>query len=606
MVNVEEKNAYVMVYTRQVNPESYPDGLARSVHMAVSRDAVCYSELNRNYGILFAEAEILPDNTLAPRGVKKPWIFETERSYGIAAVRVLEDGTPEHKCGADILLWQTEDLISFEQKACIYVSADAPVECCMCVWNQKNRKYELCWKDEKQNWYQAEMEDIWQNQKVCGEKTHCEEKTIKTFQKPEGAQIGNVLKIQSEVCARAERRWNPVVHIETNVPQTVKVKTLDELNKIRAQVVYSDGSVCTKKVKWNLPENFGREKERCEIEGTVYENAYKFPLAVGYGDPVLFYWEGSWYFIATNDNENDIALYARKADNVEGLFREETPQTILLDRNEEKDFIQTFWAPEFHVIGGELYILFAVSGKVWGPQCHMMKLKKGGEILNPEDWEEPVRVRKKDGSFLGETGITLDMTYLKTARTSYMVWSYREHIGTPKDTGSMLYIAEIDENRPWQLISDPVLLSRPLYGWENVSGTINNEGPHGFVKDHRVYLGYSGGSANSYTYAVGLLTAEEDADLLCVKNWKKAETPVLSFYSVEGEYGPGHHSFYTDEQGELMIAYHAEDALDHVIRCDGIRRVHFDIEGRPRFDMSICQSLDPGLSKVKIQVEKEE
>ena len=128
----------------------------------------------------------------------------------------------------------------------------------------------------------------------------------------------------------------------------------------------------------------------------------------------------------------------------------------------------------------------------------------------------------------------------------------------------MLYIAEIDENRPWQLTSDPVLLSRPLYGWENVSGTINNEGPHGFVKDHRVYLGYSGGSANSYTYAVGLLTADDDADLLCVENWKKSETPVLSFYSVEGEYGPGHHSFYTDEQGELMIAYHAEDALEQI------------------------------------------
>lgn len=78
---------------------------------------------------------------------------------------------------------------------------------------------------------------------------------------------------------------------------------------------------------------------------------------------MLFFWEGSWYFIATNDNEEDIALYARKADSVAELFAEETPQTIILDLDEEKDFMQTFWAPEFHVIGGELYILFAVSGK---------------------------------------------------------------------------------------------------------------------------------------------------------------------------------------------------------------------------------------------------
>ena len=413
------------------------------------------------------------------------------------------------------------------------------------------------------------------------------------------------MEIRSDVCARAESRWKPVVHTKTLVPDKVKVGHVEDLNSVQAQAVYSDGSVCAKKIKWDLPDTEKRGYGNCEITGTVYEEGYKFPLAVGYGDPVLFFWVGRLYFIASYENEEDIALYARKADSVAELFAEETPQTIILDLDEEKDFMQTFWAPEFHVIGGELYILFAVSGKVWGPQCHMMKLKKGGEILNPEDWEEPVRVRKKDGSFLGETGITLDMTYLKTARASYMVWSYREHIGTPKDTGSMLYIAEIDENRPWQLTSDPVLLSRPLYGWENVSGTINNEGPHGFVKDHRVYLGYSGGSANSYTYAVGLLTADDDADLLCVENWKKSETPVLSFYSVEGEYGPGHHSFYTDEQGELMIAYHAEDALDHVIRCDGIRRVHFDIEGRPRFDMSVTQSLDPELCRIKIYVEKE-
>ena len=605
MVEVKEQSAYLMVYTRKVLADSYPDGLARSVHMAVSHDGVCYTALNKNYGILFAEAEILPDNTLAPRGVKEPWMFEAEEGYGIAAVRVQENGTQEYESGADVLFWYTEDLISFEQKACVHLVADTPVEVVQCTWKEEKKRYELFWKDQEEKWYQAEVENLWKNQTVCGKQSFCEKKPFRWFQKPEGAEAGNILEIRSDVCARAESKWKPVVHTKTLVPDKVKVRYVEDLNSVRAQAVYSDGSVCAKKIKWDLPDTEKSGYGNCEITGTVYEEGYKFPLAVGYGDPVLFFWEGSWYFIATNDNEDDIALYARKADSVAELFAEETPQTIILDLDEEKDFMQTFWAPEFHVIGGELYILFAVSGKVWGPQCHMMKLKKGGEILNPEDWEEPVRVRKKDGSFLGETGITLDMTYLKTARASYMVWSYREHIGTPKDTGSMLYIAEIDENRPWQLTSDPVLLSRPLYGWENVSGTINNEGPHGFVKDHRVYLGYSGGSANSYTYAVGLLTADDDADLLCVENWKKSETPVLSFYSVEGEYGPGHHSFYTDEQGELMIAYHAEDALDHVIRCDGIRRVHFDIEGRPRFDMSVTQSLDPELCRIKIYVEKE-
>lgn len=231
-----------------------------------------------------------------------------------------------------------------------------------------------------------------------------------------------------------------------------------------------------------------------------------------------------------------------------------------------------------------------------------MKLKKGGSLIDPESWEEPVRIRKKDGSFLTEDGITLDMTYLKAGERSYVVWSYRRNIGTPYDTGSMLYIAEVDEKQPWQLSSDPVLLTRPLYGWENVNHTINNEGPYAFTADGKVYLTYSGGAADGYTYALGLLTADAKDDLLDISVWKKRCTPVLSYYSVEGIYGPGHNSFFTDAQGNLMIAYHAEDALEHYLRCDGIHRVHFNIHGEPVFDLSAKRDLDPALSQVEMEV----
>ena len=117
----------------------------------------------------------------------------------------------------------------------------------------------------------------------------------------------------------------------------------------------------------------------------------------------------------------------------------------------------------------------------------------------------------------------------------------------------MLYIASIDEREPWRLTSEPVLLTRPLFGWENVAGTINNEGPYAFQRNGKVFLTYSGGSANRYTYALGLLTANSDSDLLDLRSWSKSMTPVLTFYSVDGEYGPGHNSFFTGSDGELMI-----------------------------------------------------
>ena len=60
--------------------------------------------------------------------------------------------------------------------------------------------------------------------------------------------------------------------------------------------------------------------------------------------------------------------------------------------------------------------------------------------------------------------------------------------------------------------------------------------------------------------------------------------------------------FFTDAQGNLMIAYHAEDALEHHLRCDGIHRVHFNIHGEPVFDLSAKRDLDPALSQVEMEV----
>ena len=269
-----------------------------------------------------------------------------------------------------------------------------------------------------------------------------------------------------------------------------------------------------------------------------------------------------------------LAFSFRKGDQVSDFFTENFTEYLILDKDESRGLVQTFWAPEFHVVGGQLYIFFAVSGNQWGPQCHVMKLKEGGEITDPNSWTDPIRVVKKDGSYLCERGITLDMTYLEVDGTSYVVWSERYRIGNPDDSGSMLYIATVDPEKPWQLTSDPVLLSRPLYGWENVEGTINNEGPYPLITDTHVYIAFSGGAATGYTYAVGFLVIEKGKDLLDVSNWYKTPAPVLSFYSVEGEYGPGHNAFIPmtmlmfespTMQNQLCAAANAVQLLDGCI-----------------------------------------
>ncbi len=194
------------------------------------------------------------------------------------------------------------------------------------------------------------------------------------------------------------------------------------------------------------------------------------------------------------------------------------------------------------------------------------------------------------------------MTYISAKSGSYVIWSYREKMGTEFDTGSMLYIATVDDKEPWKLTSEPVLLTRPLYGWENVAGTINNEGPYSFIKDGKVYVTYSGGSANAYTYVLGLFTADEDKDLLNISNWTKGRVPVLSFYSVKGEFGPGHNSFFINEDGEMMIAFHGETDIKSNLRCDGIRRVHFRQDGTPYFQMSAEEDLKEAVVETVLHV----
>lgn len=524
------------VYTRPVDPDACPAGLANAVHLAYQRPGGERQPLNRNYGVLFPRGCVSDEDTIVPLGVVEPAIFPMEDgAIGILGRLVYESGEP----AGGSFLWKTRDLIRFEEVGTVD-GADYPAT--------------------------------------------------------------DALAVDAEIAGAAIAYWSPIRQQRVVLPEEAAVKSPAELERVCAEVLYSDGSRAVKSVRWDAASvDFSRPGVH-EIGGEIIRQAFPFPLAEGYGDPVIFRWEGKWHFLGTNDNLDDIGLYIREADTVEGLFAPGVEEHLILPFDAARGFEQTFWAPEWHLIGGEAYILFAVSGHEWGPQCHMMRLKKGGSVIRAEDWEDPVPVVRRDGSPLSTDGITLDMTFIRAASGAYVTWSYRRHIGTPMDTGSMLYIATIDEREPWRLTGEPVLLTRPLYGWENVAGTINNEGPHALVLDGKVYLAYSGGSANAYTYALGLLTADGADDLTLLSSWEKSIPPVLSFHSVPGEYGPGHHSFYQNEYGEWMIAYHGETGLHEHLRCDGIRRVHFRADGTPYFQMSAEEDLPEAARSVRLRV----
>lgn len=105
-------------------------------------------------------------------------------------------------------------------------------------------------------------------------------------------------------------------------------------------------------------------------------------------------------------------------------------------------------------------------------------------------------------------------------------------------------------------------LSKPDLPWETIGFRVN-EGPAVLVRHGRVWLAYSA-SATDANYCMGLLSADENADLTDASSWKKSPVPVLATSDSARVFGPGHNSFTTLPDGRDVLVYHARDYRDIV------------------------------------------
>ena len=133
-----------------------------------------------------------------------------------------------------------------------------------------------------------------------------------------------------------------------------------------------------------------------------------------------------------------------------------------------------------------------------------------------------------------------------------------------------------------------VLLTTPDYDWERIGFWVN-AGPAVLKRDGKIYLTYSA-SETGICYCVGMLSVDEDADLLDPRQWKKERYPVLKTDEALGIYGPGHNSFTRDEAGNDVMIYHARtereivgNPLYNPNRHAMVMRVRWDEAGRPLF-----------------------
>jgi len=299
------------------------------------------------------------------------------------------------------------------------------------------------------------------------------------------------------------------------------------------------------------------------------------PLVAQRADPFIHRTpEGHYYFIATAPEFDRIEL--RSADSLAGLKTAEAK--VVWRKHATGAMGANIWAPELHYFDNTWYIYVAAADaeKPWLIRMHVLANESADPMLG--EWKELGLVKTARDSF------SLDATSFEHKGQRYLVWAQKD----PEEKfNSALYIAKLVS--PTQVGDIETEISRPELDWE-IQGYKVNEGAAVIERNGKVFISYSG-SATDHRYAMGLLWANSDSDLLDAASWHKLPEPVFESNPELKRYGPGHNSFTLGDDGQTdIMVYHARDYLElqgtpltDPNRHTYIRRLNWTSEGFPDF-----------------------
>lgn len=575
---------FVCYSRRPVSEAEYAPRLGLSMHLGYETPKG-FEPLNHNYGILFVKACQDPKSgQIFPKSLKKPFVLPYDGGFKIIAIRTEANGEEDESSLGCAVLFETVDLVHYHEIGLVKLCDEPLLDVALKICPESGHlvaKYSAGGKIYRRK-LNADFEPT-EDVKECGnlgkDYTECN---------IEGAYDAVAFDVPKKEADYALKKLLTPKAVSVEYEKEVERSGLKDFRVI---VHYSDGSTHKKRVDWLSSENG-------EITGKIHVDHYDFPIATNRADPCVYFYKGNYYFIATNDADGNKTLYARRAKTIPELVS--APEKLILDAYTYPHVGGLLWAPEFHSIKGREYIFHACTPKEFGDeQSHVMILKDGGELDDKNSWEAPRKVLKKDGTPLYDKGITLDMTTLESAGHYYVAWSQRQF--NPIDLGAWVYIAEINPDEPWKLISDPVLLTIPEYGWQN-NHTLVDEGPFMLKSGGMIYLTFSSALVDS-TYCVGMLSAKDGSDLLDPASWTKSNYPILHSLSKPGEYGPGHNAYVVDEYNDIWNTYHARPGID-APRSSGIRRVHIGFDGEPVLDLLEQNELPSGIKTIKVKLKQ--
>jgi GH43 family beta-xylosidase len=313
---------------------------------------------------------------------------------------------------------------------------------------------------------------------------------------------------------------------------------------------------------------------------TQRENSRTFtnPLLPSGADPWSIYKDGYYYY--TNTLGNKLAIWKTK----DLADLKHAQKKVIWNAVKGTNYSSGIWAPELHYIDSVWYMYFA--GDNGKNENHRMYVLENPSV-DPLQGEWTLKGKISDPS----DKWAIDGTVFTHNGQRYMAWSgWEGDVNKRQD----IYLAKMKS--PWQIDGRRVMLSKPELEWET-HGDLNdpdnpphvdvNEGPQFLMHDDKVFIVYSASGCWTDFYALGILSADANSDLMDSTSWTKSQKPVFIQSPENGVFAPGHNSFFKSPDGtEDWILYHANSEPGQGCgdyRSPRAQKFTWNAEGFPEF-----------------------
>ncbi len=277
------------------------------------------------------------------------------------------------------------------------------------------------------------------------------------------------------------------------------------------------------------------------------------PVLASGADPWVVQ-HGDWYYV-THTTGNSLRLYRTKA--MSALSQAEVK--TVWNPPATGPNAREIWAPEIHFINNRWYCYYAADdGENKNHRIWVLENTSADPFTGT--WTDKGKLMLPDDKW------AIDGTIFNLNGQLYFAWS-----GWEGETNIEQSIYLVKMNDPLTPAGNRVRISRPTLNWEKNGTPLVNEGPQFLTRGNKVYIVYSASGCWTDDYAMGLLTASSEANLLDPAAWEKSGTAVFTKNADGQAFGPGHCSFYFPGRQRVLASLSCKSR-----GRSGLRRISLD------------------------------